>query len=121
MLEAGTDNNIIKRALLRRLDHESGVRVIEINIKTHKRHIAVGMLLQVDDKVLVKSIFDLPLRYDLKHVHNEADEIAEACKEARRKLRFTGAYLPELGAVSEVFTAMGTGRRGRWKFLDGAM
>jgi hypothetical protein len=121
MLEANTDDNILKRALMRRLDNERGVNVLEIMIKAHKRHIAVGVLWQVDDKVLGKSVFDLPLKYHLNHVVNEADEIAEACKEARKKLQFTGAYLPELGAVSEIFEAKGTGRRGRWRFLDGTI
>lgn len=114
-----TDEPIIKRALTRRLDNERGVSVLEIKVVGHKSHIAVGLLLHVDDKVLVKSVFDLPPVFELKHVHNEADEIAESCKEARRKLQFTGAYLPELGAVSEVFTARGTGRRGRWAQLGG--
>lgn len=113
------DEPIIKRALMRRLDNERGVSVLEIKVVGHKHHIAVGLLLHVDDKVLVKSVFDLPPIFELKHVHNEADEIAEGCKEARRRLQFTGAYLPELGAVSEVFAARGTGRRGRWSELGG--
>lgn len=118
MLTIG-DEPIIRRALARRIGSEPGVSILEIKVVGHKRHIAVGLLIHVDDKVLVKSVFDLPPVFELKHVHNEADEIAEACKEARRKLQFTGAYLPELGAVSEVFAAMGTGRRGRWAQLGG--
>jgi len=113
------DEPIIRRALERRLDASrggaSGVRVLEITIKEHKRHIAVGVLLHVDDKIIVRSIFDLPPSFELRHVHNEADEIAEGCKQARATLRFTGPGSVPLGALSEEFTAKGTGRRGNWR------
>jgi hypothetical protein len=110
------DEPIIRRALTRRLDNEPGVRVLEIMVKPHKRHIAVGTLLHVDDKIIVRSVFDLPNEFELRHVHNEADEIAEGCKQARRTLRFTGPDgMPDLGAISEEFTAKGSGRRGNWR------
>jgi hypothetical protein len=119
MLNA-SDEPIIRRALTRRLDNEPGVKVLEIKVQPRRRHIAVGLLLHVDDKIIVRSVFDLPLEFELRHVHNEADEIAEGCKQARRTLRFTGPGLPNLGAISEEFTALGTGRRGNWRMYGSA-
>lgn len=115
-----SDEPIIRRALTRRLDNESGVKVLEIKVKDHPNHIAVGLLLHVDDKIIVKSVFDLPTIFQLIHVHNEADEIAEQCKEARRNIGISGGFgMSEKNFKGEVFEAKGTGRRGRWRFLDG--
>lgn len=124
------DEPVIRRALMRRLDAEPGVRVLEVKVHEHKRnidavgilrrkpiepYITVGLLLHVDDKVLLEAIFDLPAQFKLAHVVNEADEIAEQCKEARRKLGMTGPSFPGLGARSEIYQAKGTGRRGNWR------
>ena len=109
------DEPIIRRALMRRLDSEPGVRVLEILIKDHPDHIAVGCLLHVDDKIIVKSVFDLEPVFYLKDVHNQADEIAEGCKEARKTLRAVGLAMPDPGAISEIFHAKGSGRRGFWR------
>ena len=101
---------------MRRLDAETGLRVLEVLVKAHPRHIAVGVLWQANDKILGKSVFDLPPVFELGHVHNEADEIAEQVKEARRKMLFTGGTeMPGLGSISEVHEAKGTGRRGNWR------
>jgi hypothetical protein len=117
------DEPIIRRALMRRLDAEPGVRVLEIHIFDHQRYVAVGLLLHVDDKIIVKSLFDLEPKgfnaedghlYELKDIHNQADEIAEQCKEARKTLRFTGSG-SLVGAVSQIHVAKGTGRRGHWR------
>ena len=107
------DKKIIKFALERRLDSEPGFKIMETIIEERAdKWIGVGVLWLVDDKVLGRSRFHLPPEFHLRVVHNQADEIAEQAKEARKRMRFTGAYLPELGAVSETFTAKGTGLRG---------
>lgn len=115
MLTYDTGEPIIRRALTRRLDAEPGVRVLEIVIKDMKTHIAIGVQWQVNDLATGMSIFDLPPQFELSHVHNEADEIAEGCKEARRKFLLQGGKMADKGAVSETFEAKGTGRRGNWK------
>lgn len=109
------DENIVRRALMRRLSTEPGVKILDVLIKDKKTHIAVGVQWEVNDKIVGISIFDLPPIFELSHVHNEADEIAESFKEARRKLLYTGTGLPDTGDQSEVFTASGTGRRGNWR------
>jgi hypothetical protein len=109
------DEPIIRRALQRRVGKEPGVTVLDIVIKNHLVYIAVGILLDVDNKVIVRSRFDLPPLFDLRMVHNQADEIAEACKEARRTMAGVGKDgMPDKGAISEEFRAKGTGVRGFW-------
>ncbi len=106
------DEPVIRRALTRRLDAETGVRVLEVKVKDHRAHITVGVLLHVDDKVIVRSVFDLPPQFKLAHIVNEADEIAEGCKEARRNHALS--IIMPFGQ-SEERQARGTGRRGNWR------
>lgn len=115
MLDYGTGEPLIRRSITRRLGTEPGVKLLDIQIKPFRTHIAVGVLWQAYDKAMGQSIFDLPAQFELRHVHNECDEIAEQIKEAWRKFQFTGPSQPELGAMSEVYEARGTGRRGNWK------
>jgi hypothetical protein len=127
------DEPVIRRALMRRLDAEPGVRVLEIKAHEHKRNIdaggiirrapiepfiTVGVLLHVDDKVILNATFDMPPQFKLAHVVNEADEIAEQCKEARKTFAL-GQSLPDIGTRSEVHQARGTGRRGNWRKIYG--
>src|SRR5215467_11862731 len=93
------DAPIIRRALTRRLEGMAGIKILEILVADRQHFVRVGVLLHIDDKILLKSVFDLEQKgtafdgvpaYELKDVHNQADEIAEACKEARHTLRFTG-------------------------------
>lgn len=116
MLDYETGEPIIRRALMRRLDKESGVRVVNLTIKDHPSHIAVGIEWMVGDLVHGTSLFHLPPQFELVHVHNEADEIAEGCKEARRKFLLYAGKMPERGAVSERYQAKCTGERGNWKY-----
>lgn len=115
MLDYNTGEPLIRRALQRRLtnEHIPGLRVLDIIIKDHKRHIAVGVLWQMNDLAVGSSVFDLPAQFELTHVHNEADEIAEQAKEARRRFLLHG--MADKGAISETYTAKGTGRRGNWR------
>lgn len=121
------DEPVVRRALMRRLDAEPGVRVLEVKLHEHKRNIdgrgmirqkpiepfiTVGVLLHVDDKTILNALFDLPPQFKLAHVVNEADEIAEQCKEARRNMALT-KIMPF--GQGEVRQAKGTGRRGNWR------
>ena len=114
-----TDEPIIRRALTRRLESLPGIKVLEVKVGWFMHdptdpHIAVGVLLHVDDKTIARGRFDLEPPYALAEVHNQADQIAEQCKEARAKFRFTSEDAV-VGAVSDVFQAKGTGLRGHWK------
>lgn len=115
MLTYETGEPLIKRSIQRRVGKETGVSILETIVKKHKRHIAVGVLCHINDKIILKSVFDLPLEFELLHVHNECDEIAEACKEARKNLLFTGPSMVDLKAMSQTYAAKGTGRRGNWR------
>lgn len=110
------DEPIIRRALMRRLDSEPGVRVLQVLVKEHPQHIAVGVEWMVRDMVHGTSTFHLPKQFELSHVHNECDEIAEGCKEARARFALHLGGMSDPGAVSERHTAKGTGERGNWKY-----
>src|SRR5215469_3153427 len=109
------DLPIIRQAIRNKLDNERGVdRVDEAYIRVHKDddppHISVGVLYQIDNgKLLVRSRFDLPLHFELRHVHNEIDQIAEKIKQARRIYWLHGCppHVPETDLG-------GTGLRGLW-------
>lgn len=109
-----SDEPIIRRSLMRRLDSVPGLRVLEVLVKEHKAHIAVGVQWQMNDLVIGNSVFDLPTQFELGHVHNEADEIAEQAKEARRRFLLRTS-MSAIGERSEVYEAKGTGRRGNWR------
>lgn len=115
MLTLEEDEPIIRNSIIKRLDAEPGVRVLDIQIKPHKYHIAVGVEWMVNDLVHGTSVFHLPPQFEHAHVLNEVDEIAEGCKEAKRKFALHLAGLED-GAVSERFEANGTGLRGNWKY-----
>lgn len=114
MLTYDTGEPLIRRALMRRLTGETGLKVLGILIKDHGGHITVGVQWQMNDLAIGNSIFDLPGHFELRHAHNEADEIAEQAKEARRRFLLHGA-MPAKGSVSETYEAKGTGRRGNWR------
>lgn len=107
------DEPIIKRAINRRVGSEVGVKILGIIVKDKLTHITVGIHWQVDDKAVGTSIFDLPSQFELSHVHNECDEIAEQIKEARAKFRVSD--MPEKLDTSEIYKAKGNGRRGQWR------
>lgn len=116
MLTLEEDEPIIRNSITKRLDMEPGVRVLDIQIKSHPNHIAVGVEWLVHELVHGTSIFHLPPSFEIGHVHNEIDEIAEGCKEAKRKFALHLAGLPDEGSISERFIAKGTGIRGNWKY-----
>lgn len=116
MLTYAEDEPIIRNAIMKRLDKEPGVRVVDIKVKEHPKHIAVGVEWMMHDLVHGTSIFHLPPSFEINHIYNEVDEIAEGCKEAKRKFALHLAGMPDKGAVSERYTAKGTGERGNWKY-----
>lgn len=99
----------IRWAILKKLDAESGVKVCDVLIKPHPDHIAVGILATLSDELIVRSRFDLPSEFDLRHLHNEIDEIAEQYKAARLDFFGRGAIMRDPEKMLE-----GTGLRGRW-------
>lgn len=110
------DENTVRHAISKRLGAEPGVHVLEIVIKEHKAHIAVGVLWDVNDVVIGDSIFHLPPSFEIGHIHNEVDEIAEQCKEAKRTFALRLAGLSDDYTLSDVIKAKGTGERGNWKY-----
>jgi hypothetical protein len=111
------DRPTIRHAITKRLDKEREVSVLRIPIKRGKDCIRVGVLAQIGDHLLLRSVFELPLEFEHAHLLNEIDEIAECCKSARVD------YLRNIPANDVLETAResvskelaGTGLRGRWK------
>src|SRR6266550_4143986 len=60
----------IRHAIQRRLGEELGVAICEIRMQPCATHITVGVLAQVDGVVIVKSVFDLPIPFELGHLHD---------------------------------------------------
>lgn len=116
MLTLADDEPTLRNAIMKRLDQEPGVRVLDIQTKAHPNHIAVGVEWMVNDLVHGTSVFHLPPSFEIGHIHNEVDEIAEGCKESKRKFALHLAGLPDEGSKSERFIAKGTGERGNWKY-----
>lgn len=110
-----SDEPIIRRALLKRLELFPGGKILDIKVVAHKDWIAVGVEWMLHDKIHGTSTFHLPSHFELSQVHNEADEIYEQFKEAKAKMLFTGSMIPDLGAISERHTAKGNGLRGNWR------
>lgn len=103
------DEPTIRNAILKRLDAERGVCVCDIFTEPDLDCIRVGVLATVDNAVVARSRFDLPEQFELAHLHNEIDEIAEQYKAARADFWAKGK---ELDAPEHRLA--GTGLRGRW-------
>lgn len=112
-------NATIRNAILKRIDAERGCSVADLRIEDRTDHIAVGVLVIIDDAISelglidVRAFFDLPSEFDHAHLLNEIDEIAEACKKARRKAGIGIRYKPDFINYREGLP--GTGLRGNWK------
>lgn len=103
------DMPTLKNAMTKRLDKERGLKVIDIFTGRGQDCIRVGVLLALDGLLQIRSAFELPPEFDYKHLHNEIDQIAEQCKEARRD--YWSRARPE--RVDNVLLT-GTGARGLW-------
>jgi len=103
------DTPTIRNAILKRLDRERGIKVCDMPVEAWPDCIKVGILALLDDTLLVKSRFDLPLEFENAHLQNEIDEIAEQYKVARADYWLKGRSLK----VPEQ-KLRGTGLRGRW-------
>lgn len=104
------DQPTIRNAILKRLDKERGVKICDMPMHAAEDCIAVGILALLDDKLVVRSRFDLRPQWQLADLHNEIDEVAEQYKAARRDYWGRGRVL----GTPEVQLA-GSGTRGRWK------
>lgn len=106
------DAPTIRFAINRRMDKEPGVRVGEIKIAPHPKafppYIQVEAELYLGATLTVRSAFHLPAEFEHRHLLNEIDEMAEACKVAR--LDFWRQGQAKLGSHLP-----GTGLRGRWR------
>ncbi len=103
---------IIRRAILNKLDKEPGVEICDIEIEKLKDCISVGILAVISHGPIFRSIFHLPLVFELRHVHNELDEIAEQYKKGRMEF-FRQAHYGQQDVPEQWLT--GTGLRGRWQ------
>jgi hypothetical protein len=104
------DTHIVRHALLKRLDAERGVEVCEIKFGQHADCLSVGVLARIDHAIVTRSRFDLPRSFELSHLHDEIDEIAEQFKAARKNFAENGgAFLAQPEREMS-----GTGLRGRW-------
>jgi len=119
----------IRWAILKRLDKEPGANLIDGSVKhcvpgdlywnfdENRQEVAVlpffrvGTLIELDRLILTRSRFDLPIPFELRHLHNEIDEIAEHFKAVRRE--FYGRGAPWLAGTEKQLK--GNGMRGNWK------
>lgn len=124
-----SDTPSIRFALHRRLDHEPGVQIVDIKFEKYKAgdrytadlggkiwavanepFIRVGVLATLGGTILTRSRFDLPVPFEIGHLRNEIDEIAEQYKAARKEYFGRGH-----GVILTPETQLrGTGLRGRW-------
>lgn len=120
----GEDTPTIRFAIMRRLDKEPGVEICDLIVRTtedipgpmglvYERplgFIAVGILALLGQMLTTRSHFHLPDPFEIGHLHNEIDEIAEQYKAARKEFFGRGGNFM---AHPEKQLA-GTGLRGRW-------
>ena len=104
------DAPTIRHAITRRLDKEPGVEVCDIVMNSAGDHIAVGVLVRLDARIVTRSRFDLPIPFEHGHLLNEIDEIAEQLKAARKTYFGRGGGF----LIQPERQLMGTGLRGRW-------
>lgn len=104
------DTPTIRLAIQRRLGREPGVAICDIKFGKAAGEIAVGILALVgaEKATIARSRFNLPDPFEIGHLHDEIDEIAEHLKVAARD-HFTAAL-----AVSAEHEIAGTGLKGRW-------
>lgn len=106
------DAPTIRWAILKRLDKEPGVKVLQTPIGLRADCITVGVLALIDDALITDSKFELPKQFSLIQVHNQIDEIAESFKAAR--LDHFGRGLRGQHQASPRNVLAGSGLRSGW-------
>ena len=119
----------IRWAILKRLDKEPGANLVGGGIShccqgdtywdydTNAEAVAVLPFFRVVTEIVLDGLietvsrFDLPIPFELRHLHNEIDEIAEHFKAVRRE--FYGRGAPMLIGTEKQLK--GNGMRGNWK------
>lgn len=107
----------IRWAILKKLDLLPGVKIYDVIIRSRQTPgpkpkqdcIAVMIRATLFDGLDVTSRFELPPEFELRHLHNEIDEIAEQYKAVFVDFWGRGHII---GAPDKVMA--GTGLRGRW-------
>jgi hypothetical protein len=117
------DEPTIKNAIMRRLHEVGKTEIVDIEVVNHPLAIPAHMTVDlwwilrdmVQDTGLIdgRSGFDLPSKFDHKHLVNEIDEVSEQMKEVRRRSTL-GRILWEPGKSHVRQPVKGTGLRGRW-------
>src|SRR3569623_655363 len=107
------DEPTIRWAISKRLDKAPGVERAETIVRKKKDCIFVGILFHLDKKLIVKSTFELPHQFDVAHLHNEIDQLAEQLTAARRDHFGRSLRGQVLGSGIGAQLA-GTGLRGLW-------
>ena len=103
------ENPTIRWAILRRLDSEPGVKVLDITIAPlADKSIGVQVEVWIDQLLEAISRFDLPEEFSHGHLLNEIDQMAEQFKAARSDFWARGRPNKIRHELS------GTGLRGLW-------
>lgn len=107
------DNPTIRWAIIKRLDKEPNIRVLDVLMKQHdegngQKVIHIGVQVFVGESITAISRFDLPEQFTHAHLVNEIDQMAEHFKKAL--VDFTLGDKGRSGAE----TIPGTGLRGAW-------
>lgn len=112
------DEPTIRNAMMKRLDDKTkGMGVADIIIVHQDNCIKVAVWVIIIDRIQneglidVRSHFDLPESFDIKHLHNEIDEIYDGCQKAREAAKTRLLWNPGADQRKPV---LGTGLRGRW-------
>ena len=108
------DEPLIRNAILKRLDAESGVKIYDIQVHPRRKFmvVKVGAIVSptVGNGCNVQSRFDLPASFEHAHLLDEIDQIAEQYKAAKKDWWLEGCP-PNM----EPRTLLGTGSRGLWE------
>lgn len=110
------DEPTIRWAIIKRLDKEPGIRVLEVRCKRHMEGtlevIKVGVQVFIGDQITAISRFDLPGSFYHNQLLNEIDEMAEHFKQALLKFTLLGEGKERAASIA------GNGLRGNWTFED---
>ena len=103
------DEPTIRNAIMKRIDKEPGVKIIDLRVMPANGAIGVAVEMTYQDALEIRSAFMLPPQFEHAHLLDEIDEITEQVKAARTHYWVSGR--PERMPFTEL---TGTGLKGRW-------